>query len=61
MFVSKLDVLGLERGGLQGVDSSAVGVGEEIVSWDDPMGLTDMGSVGCFDSWGGGSWFLGRG
>ena len=43
------------------VGSSVVGVGDGIVPWDDPVGLTDLGSVGCFDSWGGGSWFLGRG
>ena len=55
MFVPTLDVLGWGRGGLQGEGSSVVGVGEEIVPWDDPMGLTDMGSMGGFDSWGGGS------
>ena len=54
MFVSKLDVLGWGRGGLQGLGSSVVGMGEEIVSWDDPMGLTDVGSMGGFESWGGG-------
>ena len=52
MFVLTLDVLGWGRGGFQGAGSSVVGVGEEIVPWDDPMGLTDVGSVGGFDSWG---------
>ena len=46
VFVSKMDVFGWRRGGLQGAGSGIVGVGEEIVSWDDPMGLPDVGSVG---------------
>ena len=59
MFVPKLDVLGWGRGGIQGEGSSVVGVGEEVVPWDDPMGLTWgardvlIPGVEGLDSWGG--------
>ena len=53
MLVPTLDVLGWGRCGLQGVGSSIVGVGDGIVPWDDPVGLTDLGSVGGLGSWGG--------
>ena len=37
--------LGLGRGRLQGAGSSVVGVGEDIVYQDDPMGPMDVGSM----------------
>ena len=52
MLVPLLDVLGWGRGGLQGVGSSVVGVGDGIVPWDAPVGFTALKGVGCFDSWG---------
>ena len=41
----KLDVLGWGRGGLQGEGSGVVGVGEELVIGDDPMGLPGRGGA----------------
>ena len=61
VLVPTLDVLGWGRGGLQGVGSSVVGVGDGIVPRDAPVGFTALKGVGCFDSWVGGSRFLGRG
>ena len=43
--MSKLDVLGWGRGGLQGEGSSVVGVGAELVIGDDPMGLPGRGDA----------------
>ena len=38
-------VLGWGRGGLQGEGSGVVGVGEELVIGDDPMGLPGRGGA----------------
>ena len=52
LFVSTVDVLGWGRGGLQGVGSSVIGVGGEILYWDNPIYLMDVGRAGGLGSWG---------
>ena len=61
VFVFTLDYLGWGRCGLHGEGSSVVGVGEDLVQGDDPVGPKGRGERGGCDPSGGGSCFRGRG